>query len=215
MKKIITSFGFGEHSKMLSLAVPSFYNYGAHHNYDCFFPNQSFFSDSTKKYPYSWWKIECIKKLLIEYDLVLWLDSDVIICDQSHDISNDLSCEDHIGLVIHEVPIGKIPNCGIWLVTKKSLEWLDELWDYSHFVRSDGWWEQAAVMYKLGFNPDENVVSLPKKLNIPTTILDYRWNPHVHDHRGLPQDLRFLHFTMFADRVAAMKNVCRQLGYMT
>ena len=212
-KKILTSFGFGEHSKFLEVAAPSFYNYAATHTYDCFFPTENFFNEKTKKYPYSWWKLELIKDLLLKYDIVLWLDSDVLICNSSEDISKHLQPKDHMGLVIHEVPVGHIPNCGIWILNKESLQWIDELWNYDHFVRSDGWWEQAAMMYKLGLNPDENVVSLPEKFNLPFTKLDYLWNPHVHDHRGLPSNLKFLHFTMFGDRLSAMKNISKQLGY--
>lgn len=213
MKKVLTSFGFGEHSKLLEVAVPSFYNYAATHNYDCFFPTEKFFSEKTKTYPYSWWKLELIKDLLSRYDIVLWLDADVLICNSSEDISKYLQPEDHMGLVIHDVPVGHIPNCGIWILKKESLQWIDELWNYNNFIRSDGWWEQAAMMYKLGLHPDENVVSLPEKFNLPFTALDYLWNPHVHDRRGLPSNLKFLHFTMFGDRLSAMKNISKQLGY--
>jgi hypothetical protein len=184
------------------------------HNYDCFFPSANFFSEKTKEYPYSWWKVECIKYLLQNYDIVLWVDSDVIICDPTKDMADDIAENSHMGLVVHDVPIGKIPNCGIWILNKKSLSWLDDLWQHNSFSRSDGWWEQAAVMHKLGFDPDQSVVTIPEKFNIPFTQLDYRWNPHVHDYRGLPQDLYFLHFTMIADRVSAMKNVSRQIGLM-
>lgn len=212
-KKAMVSFGFGEHSKMLEVATPSFYRYASIHNYDCFLPSENFFQDNTKQLPYSWWKIEAITRLLRDYDIVLWLDSDVIICDTSEDIANSLQEEHDMGLVIHEVPIGFVPNCGIWILKNKSLSWINELWKYNNFVRSDGWWEQAAMMYKLGFNPDENIVSLPKKFSLPFCQLDYLWNPHVHDHRGLPSNLKFLHFTMFADRLSAMKEISKRLGY--
>lgn len=213
MKKALTSFGFGEHSKFLEIATQSFYRYASQHNYDCFFPSENFFDHKTKQLPHSWWKLEAINKLLELYDTVLWLDSDVIICDISQDISGCLKPQDHIGLVIHEVPIGFVPNCGVWVLQKHSLEWLNDLWEYNKFIRSDGWWEQAAMMHKLGFNPDENIVSLPNDFSIPFCQLDYTWNPHVHDHRGLPSDLKFLHFTMFADRLSAMKNINQRLGY--
>lgn len=213
MKKILTSFGFGSHSKFLEVATPSFYRYGSVHNYDCFFPSENFFSTKIKNLPHSWWKVEVITHLLQSYDIVLWLDSDVIICDTSTDISESLTKQDEMGLVIHEVPIGFVPNCGIWILKKESLKWINDLWLYNKFMRSDGWWEQAAMMYKLGFNPDEPVVSLPESFEIPFCKLDYLWNPHVHDHRGLPNNLKFLHFTMFADRLGAMKEISKRLGY--
>lgn len=213
MKKVITSFGFQEHSDMLSVAIPSFYRYASLHNYDCFFPGLDFFSDVTKNYPYSWWKLEAITFLLHNYDIVLWLDSDVIICDPLKDIAQDLDQDCDIGMVVHEVPIGQVPNCGIWILRSNALQWINDLWKYDNFIRSDGWWEQAAMLHKLGIDPDSDPVKIPEKTNIKFTSLDYRWNPHVHDHRGLPQDLRFLHFTMFNDRVASMKHIAKQLGY--
>lgn len=213
MKKALISFGFDEHSKFLEIAIPSFYRYASIHKYDCVFPSENFFDSKTKQFPYSWWKLEAITRLLETHDIVLWLDSDVIICDTSQDISESLSPTDHMGLVIHEVPIGFVPNCGVWILKKESLNWLADLWQYNKFIRSNGWWEQAAMMHKLGFDPDEQTVSLPKNFTLPFCQLDYLWNPHVHDHRGLPSDLKFLHFTMFADRLSAMKNISQRLGY--
>lgn len=214
MKKILTSFGFGSHASLMALASPTFSLYANKHNYDMFIPSEGFFTDETKKRAPSWWKIELIKKLFDSYDRILWIDSDVVICNFDKDIFDDLEPDSHVGMVVHEVPIGYVPNCGVWLLDKKCLAWFDQLWQYNNLPRSDGWWEQNAMLHLLGIETETNNIQMPESFPIPWTKLDYRWNPHIHDHRKIPSDLRFFHATMFIDRAKMMTNVLRQIGFM-
>ncbi len=213
MKKIISSFGFGPHAQMLEIALPTFSRYAQTHSYDLFIPDKSFFSEETKQRPCSWWKIELIQKLFESYDRILWIDSDALICKFDKDIFDDFAEDSHVGMVVHEVPIGKVPNCGIWLLDKKCMSWFPQLWQYDNLPRSDGWWEQDAMLHMLGIDSGSNDIKLPEKFDIPWTQLDYLWNPHVHDHRGIPPDLKFFHATMFQDRVFIMKEVLKQTGF--
>jgi len=213
MKKVLTSFGFGPHSAMLEVAMPTFTRYAQNHNYDLFIPTLNFFSESTKVRPCSWWKVELIQKLFVNYDRILWIDSDAMVCRFEKDIFDDFSEESHVGMVVHEVPIGKVPNCGIWLLDKKCMSWFPQLWQHDNLPRSDGWWEQDAMLHMLGIYSGTNNITLPEKFDIPWTQLDYLWNPHVHDHRGIPRDLRFFHATMIKDRVAVMKDILRQINF--
>lgn len=213
MKKILTSFGFDSHAEMLSLACPTFSLYANKFDYDTFFPSKSFFSSQTKLRHCSWWKIELIRKLFESYDRVLWIDSDVLICRFDKDIIYDLEEGSHVGMVVHQVPIGLVPNCGVWVLDKKCLSWFDELWKYDNLPRSDGWWEQDAMLHLLGIDSSTNNITIPEKSEIPWTQLDYLWNPHVHDIRGIPKDLRFFHSTMFLDRPGIMKQVLTQIGF--
>jgi hypothetical protein len=48
---------------------------------------------------------------------------------------------------------------------------------------------------------------MPKEFNIPWTQLDYQWNPHTNDYRGIPDDPNFFHATMFPDRLEIMQNI--------
>jgi len=214
MKKVLTSFGFGSHVELMSLAAPTFSLYANKHNYDLFIPSLDFFSETTKEREPSWWKIELITQLFNTYDRVLWIDSDVIICHFDKDIFDDLETDSHVGMVVHEVPIGSVPNCGVWLLDKKCLSWFDQLWQYNNLARSDGWWEQNAMLHLLGIDASTNNILLPDKFTIPWTQLDYRWNPHIHDHRKIPKDSRFFHATMFTDRAKTMRSVLNQIGFM-
>lgn len=213
MKKILTSFGFDSHSNLLQLSIPSFYHYAHKHNYDFFIPSKEYFSDTTKQRPYSWWKIELIKKLFNKYDRILWIDADMVVCDSSKDIFDDFEENSHVGMVVHECPDGSVPNCGLWLLDKKCLEWFDQLWDYNNFQRSNSWWEQAAMIYKLGVNPDNHPIELPSSYSIPWTKLDYKWNPHIYDHRGIPEDIKFFHSTMMNDKETITKKILKKYQF--
>lgn len=211
MKKVLTSFGFGNQKQLLRIASPTFVKYAQEHNYDLFIPSESFFSETTKTRHYSWWKIELISKLFNIYDRILWIDADVVVVRCDKDILDELDNDSHVGMVVHEVPIGFVPNCGVWTLDKKCMSWFPDLWQYNKLPRSDGWWEQDAMLYKLGINSGSNNIQLPSSYPIPWKQLDYLWNPHVHDHRGIPSNLRFFHATMFEDRAKVMQNIVNQI----
>lgn len=212
MKKVIVSFGVGEHKRLLSLAIPTFYLYAHNHNYDVFLPSNDFFSNKTKENPPAWWKLDVIEYLFNTYDQILWLDADVIICRFDEDIMNNLDNDSDFGMVVHETPDGQVPNCGVWPLNKSSLRWLSTLKQYNTFKRSRCWWEQAALLHLMGIDPDGIPVKLPEKSNIAWNQLDYLWNPHINDNRKIPQDTRFFHATCFNDRCAVMKNILQQIN---
>lgn len=212
MKKVITSFGVGYHNRLLSLSIPTLYLYAKNHNYDIFIPSDNFFTESTKQLPPSWWKIDIIEHLLSIYDQVLWIDADVMICRFEDDISQSLDTNKDFGLVVHETSDGQVPNCGVWLLNRSCLSWLSELRKFTSFERSQCWWEQAALLYLMGIDPDSKNIQLPQESKISWQSLDYLWNPHINDNRKIPQDTKFFHATCFNDRYAVMKNILQQIN---
>lgn len=214
MKKAITSFGVGYHSRLLALSAPTFYLYANNHNYDFFIPGNNFFTEETKQRHPAWWKLDVIEYLLNVYDQVLWLDADVIICKFDIDIVNTIDTNNmDFGVVVHETPDGQIPNCGVWLLNKSALNWLPQLRQHNSFARSQCWWEQAALLHIMGMNPDDQPITLPDSYNLPWKQLDYLWNPHINDNRKIPQETRFFHATCFNDRYAVMKNILHQIDF--
>lgn len=211
MSKVLTSFGFGSQAELLRITVPSFAKYAQVHGYDLFVPHENYFSENTKTRHYSWWKIELLTRLFDTYDQILWLDADVVVCDFSKDILSDLEKDSHVGMVVHRVGIGLVPNCGVWVLDKKCMAWLPELWQYNNLPRSDGWWEQDAMLHKIGIDSGSNNITMPETFPLPWTQLDYLWNPHVHDIRGIPERLRFFHATMFKDRALMMRHIVSQI----
>lgn len=214
MKKVIASFGTGYHSRLLALAAPTFYLYGHNHNYDIFIPNNNFFSEKTKTLPYSWWKLDIIEYLLKDYDQVLWLDADVIICKFDIDIADTVDNTNlDFSLVVHHTNDGTVPNCGVWLLNKSAINLLPKLREHTNFLRSSCWWEQAALIHMMGVNPDSQPIILPDVCNLKWNQLDYVWNPHINDNRKIPEDTKFFHATCFNDRYAVMKNILLQIEY--
>jgi hypothetical protein len=198
MKKVITTFAFGPMADLLDVSLPTFSRYAQAHGYDLFVPSGPQFA-GIPRHP-SWFKVPLILSLLQGgYDTVLWIDADVVVRKHDKDIIEGV--EAPMGMVVQNTPDGAVPSCGVWMVRKAAMEFLQGLWPLDGFARSWCWWEQAAVIAALGGDPDATPVSVP---NGWWAQLPYEFNPHIRDPRGI-YDCRFFHATCFADRLAAMK----------
>lgn len=199
MKKVLTTFGFGDSATLLDIALPTFCRYAASYGYDLYVPSEGNFAGTTR--PHSWSKIPLIISLLKSgYDAVLWLDADVTVLRHGRDIIDDAGTAP-MAMVVHETQDGRVPNCGVWVVKAAAIDVLREVWVRDGFVRSGCWWEQAGVISVLGGDPDAEQVSVP-----PGPLwheLPYEWNPHISDARGVA-GCRFFHATQFPDRRQAM-----------
>lgn len=203
MRRVLTTFGFGEHAGLLEISLPTFARYAARHGYDLFVPQEYFFRDETKARPYSWWKVPLLRTLLEGgYESVLWVDSDVVIRRHDKDIAEDCG-EAPMHMVVHQTEDGSVPNCGVWFVRNSATQFLGEVWGRTGSRREDGWWEQAAVISALGGDADAEKVSVPE--GPLWGQLPYEWNPHALDSRGITSDARFFHATMIHDRAIAMR----------
>lgn len=208
MRRVITSFGFGEAcSRLMRISVPTFAAYADTHDYDLFIPSSSYFSKWNSILDdrcASWLKVLLLQELLEKYDEVLWLDCDVAVLRFDKDIAEDTT-NAPMHMVVHETQDGAVPNCGVWYLKKQAAETLAKLWQHNSFKRSSGWWEQAALIHVLGGEPDATPTVTP-----PGPLwgeLPYEWNPHVRSSLGLPDDMRFFHATTFKDRQKAMEEM--------
>lgn len=199
--RALATFGFGEHSAMLRIALPTFAKYAAAHGYDLFVPGGPPSVGADR--PPAWWKIPLLSALFERgYDEVLWLDADVVVRRFDKDIAEDCD-EKPLHMVVHETTDGYVPNCGVWFVRSGLLPYVKDIWESVGSRRAGAWWEQAAVISLLGGDPDAEKVFVP-----PGPLwgeLPYEWNPHIWDARGIPSDCRFFHATMLQDRAAAMR----------
>ena len=197
-RKCITTFGFGESGKeLLDVSLPTFARYASIHGYDLFVPPETIKQD---RHP-AWYKIPVLVHLLKLYDEVLWIDSDMVAVRYDKDVAQDASPAP-INMVVHHTVCGAVPNTGFLYLRKPALPYIQESWDYTHVYSSKYWWEQAALIARLGGYPDARPVYLPP--NDLWSELPYEWNPHKDDSRGVPEDCRFFHATMFPDRKQAM-----------
>jgi hypothetical protein len=196
--KVLTSFSFGDQADLLNISIPTFRQYALTHNYHMYIPPPQ--PDFQR--PWSWLKVPLLISLLESYETVLWLDADVVIMDHTKDILDDCS-DAPFNVVVHETDDGKVPNLGVFVARRSAVPILKEMWKLDEFNKSDGWWEQAAFISVAGGDPDAVPTETP-----PSEIwssLPYEWNPHKHDVRGIPDDPRFFHATMFEDKVGVMK----------
>jgi hypothetical protein len=121
-------------------------------------------------------------QLLADYDAVLWIDADVMICDLSLDLADVVPVHMAQALAVHTVPgTGDVPNCGVWFVRQTMVKTLTLLnTDSQHnFLRLHPWWEQAALMLRLGYTleiPCHRMATTG--LGMVTYTLGNEWNRH-------------------------------------
>jgi len=197
-KRCLVTFGWGEPGReQLDISLPLFSRYASRYGYDLFVAPETMRVD---RHP-AWHKILVLPKLLESYDEVLWIDSDIVIMRYDKDIAQDASPAP-FNLVVHHTVAGAVPNSGVLYLRKQAKPYLEECWNITYPSSVQIWWEQAALINRLGGNCDARPVYLPP--NDLWSELPYEWNPHILDPRGVPEDCRFFHATMFPDRKQVM-----------
>ncbi len=196
MRKVICSFGEGDHKNFLKLSSVTFKDYASRFNYEL----ELHYQGSKNQRPAAWGKIELIRNLLAFYDLVLWIDADAIFVNTSGgDIADEIESNKLIYLVQHRIAGEKIPNTGVLMLLKSSisLKLLDDIWKATQFIEHP-WWENAALIYLLGYKIDlrgyeirptfseENSPYLPY-----IKFLDKKWNSILADSSSQPQIKHF------------------------
>ncbi len=189
-RKVIATIGTGPMEPVLEVALRSFVRFAELHGYDVVVG-----SGASDGRPASWGKIPLLRELVGSYDVVVWLDSDIIIRDASVDLPV-LPPRALLGMVEHTSPpeFGRVLNGGMLVLRgcPETVELLDEVWAQTQYARHR-WWEQAAVMHLMGYPPDplpvtptgstrwrERLALLPPEWNV---LYAWPW----------PEGPRFLH----------------------
>jgi hypothetical protein len=95
-------------------------------------------------------------------------------------------------------------------VRDEMLPILREVWWRRDKYLSHPWWEQAAIMDRMGYRLSltqgwpSAVRGDETQLFANTAFLPAKWNHHPHDARRV-EDVAFIHVTQYADRAAACK----------
>ncbi len=209
MNKALVSFAMGEqYEQMLSVSCPTLYKYAKQHNYDVIIPCYQTIVDSCNRYgwdykvrPPAWLKIPAIKHILQSYDMVQWIDSDVVINKFDIDINEDFQhAKQTQAFVVHQdLYEGPVPNMGIWSIKKSALEALDNIWNQTNCI-NHRWWEQGAniQLMRLDQTYRDSCYALPFIYNIHKNDVRYTGNDSNRDGA-------MLHATMYVDRVGQMK----------
>ena len=192
-EKAIASIGTGPHRHLLRLSARSFAPFAERHGYDLQLRTEPL--DTSRPAP--WSKIPLLRGLLESYELVVWLDSDLIIVDGRR----DLPVPDFMALVEHTTNEGRMPNSGVWVLRAgdDARRFLDELWSQEDLVHHK-WWENAAICRLLGYSldpvgPRERTAWLER-----TTFLDPSWNS-IPDARA--ERPRIRHYPGYSVKVRA------------
>jgi hypothetical protein len=206
---LMTGWRGTEYAKMAAHTLPVMDAYAQRHGLECYCVNLA----STQAPP-SWMKVPNIGAALADHDRVLWLDADVVIVDPSENIFDWVEADAWQAVVEHETECGLVPNCGVWLVTKAMLPWIEFAWHKMLPAFADHpWWEQGAVMTMMGYRITVTegwphaTLAAPTELHDRTQFLPPRWNDHPSD-RHRPGKPSFVHVTQYADRLGEIRRLC-------
>jgi hypothetical protein len=215
-RRALCSGATGSFTALLEVSAPALERYARRHRWDLVVSRE----DLAAGRPAPWGKLPLVRSLLVDYDVVAWLDADAIIVDPDSDLADELEPDKDLYLVEHwgGDPYEQRANSGVFMV--RAGEWasrlLDDVWrreDLSHHQ----WWENAALMELLGYDIEASPVRrdeanpwLPR-----VKFLDLAWNsiphwsrsdrPRINHHAALPLPRRRL--LMLDDLTAA--TVCR------
>jgi hypothetical protein len=174
VRKAIVSLGTGPQSRLLALASRSFRRYGARHGYSLELARETM--DPTRPAP--WSKIVLLRRLAASHDLLLWLDADLVVVDDSLDIASELDDDRFLYLVEHQTKEGRMPNSGVMLLRggPETIAFLDEVYAQEDLIEHR-WWENAAICRLLGYTLDPIGPGTPTPLlSRYTKLISPRWN---------------------------------------
>jgi hypothetical protein len=174
MRKAIVSLGTGRQARLLALASRSFRRYAKRHGYALELRTEAL--DGSRPVP--WSKVGLLRELAREYDLLLWLDADLVIVDGSIDIAEELEDDRFLYLVEHHTKEGRMPNSGVMLLRggEATIEFLDDVYAQEDLV-DHRWWENAAICRLLGYELDPIGPGTPTPLLTDSTkLISPRWN---------------------------------------
>lgn len=214
--RVLCSLGVGPHAELLRISSQTFHAYAWQYGYDLLLTTRWLVPER----PPAWSKIALVRRLLDQYELVLWVDADAAFVDLSTDIADLVRPGKDLYLVEHTWEGGqrRSANFGVFLIcaTDWSRKLLDDTWAAEQYI-DHRWWENAALLDMLGYElPADG--SRPRKAR--TTELEERvefigleWNsntvdlavpnPRVH-HHGRGPSLRSL---LEADVIACRANL--------
>ncbi|MBD2860886.1 glycosyltransferase family protein [Paenibacillus oceani] len=216
-KMLICSIATGaKHIALLRVMAPTVAFYALQHKMDSLvLPLESRLAPSR---PPAWDKIVLIYNALRMYETVMWIDADAIICDPGKDIREALDPDRTIHLVAHKRSRGRlIPNTGVWVCRRadSTLELLEKVWEHAAYIHHR-WWEQAALMDLIGYDPQTYTFQGPTPYSGLVQFLDHEWNSRNKDSAPHPIIYHYCnkhkpvedmeeHYSRFLNRIAGIE----------
>lgn len=149
--------------------------------------------------PASWGKIPVMIRLLQEYDMLIWIDTDAIptalgLTEQSlNDYSAEIikfmrDCGKGQALVCQPNHIGLVPNYGIWWAKKS---WVENmilcLMNTSRIAKGFNalWWEQTSFLNMMGFKGVDKRNAIARLGNPTYLFYQTYWLPQHFNGRAV------------------------------
>jgi len=201
-EKVLVTLGTGAMGPVLDQSLYTFRSFADRHGYDVVVGA----GDEAEGRAPAWAKVPLIRRLLDAYRLVLWIDADAIIVDDSEDPASFLAADSYQALVKHSWMGQEQPCTGVWLLrgNGRAKAFLDLIWEDDRYVQVHPW-EQGSAMLALGYQSvSPGVMGTPTQWMDGTQWLDGEWDhiPILAEARQLG-DCRIRHY-------AAVPNAIRE-----
>ncbi|RKN85325.1 putative nucleotide-diphospho-sugar transferase [Paenibacillus ginsengarvi] len=145
--------------------------------------------------PASWNKVVLLNHMLKSYDTVIWIDADTIMMNPDEHILAGIDPKAPMHVVAHALGRKTIPNTGVWICRNdpRTFKLLEAVWNHTEFVH-DGWWEQAALMDMIGYEPRERVCRFRGITPFTSCVhfMDEKWNSR---YTAPASKTNIMHFT--------------------
>jgi hypothetical protein len=186
MKKAIVSLGAGPQARLLRLARHTIEPYARRHGYDLHLHSEAL----DKSRPAPWSKIVALERLQDSYELLLWLDADVMVVDGRVDIAAELEDGKFLHLVEHSTKEGRMPNSGVMLLRTgdQCARFLAEVWAQADLIHHT-WWENSAICRLLGYELEPPRPVRRTAWSDGTKLLPGAWNS-IRDDPSRPARIR-------------------------
>jgi hypothetical protein len=172
-RKALVSIGTGPQRKLLALSRRTFEPYAERHGYELVLRTEPV--ETTR--PPAWSKIRLLREHALDYDVLVWLDCDLMIVDGRADLAAELDGEHMLCLVEHDFGDRRMPNSGVMVLRggERTAAFLDDVWAQEQYS-DHRWWENAAICHLLGYDLDPPRPVRETPLLLATKLLSPRWN---------------------------------------
>lgn len=203
---ILTGWSGDLHTAMSRHTVPLMAAYAKRHGHDI----RTLLLEGSDR-PAAWNKLPALHAALGTYDVVAWLDVDVVIAWPGADIVAELQPGKCQAVVEHLTECGRVPNTGVWVVTRDMMPTIERAWVEGTEFPHHPWWEQAAIMRLMGYLVEpgpHGKLDSPTRLYGQTTFLRPVWNHHPGDINK-PDRPYFVHVTQYDDRLSLIEKLAK------
>lgn len=210
-KKCLLTSATGECADLITYAGPLMERYAARHGYDLRV-NREEPEDPTGERRA---KITLLREALPDYELVVWVDADVLITKFDEDIADDVPAFAFQAFVLEHSDWGFGPNSGVWAMRNdpESFQFLDEL-DLigPHPAKPNS--DQVIIHLALGWKLDEPATTARPAYHSPflerTGWLPVKWNPVGYAYHE-PASFRHYYAQSYERKLEQMRAAFEQL----